>query len=344
MSGTTFTNLGGDQFQWSAVDLPAGVSATLTLVGQISSTLSAGAAIVNVATVTLTPPEIDTSAISQAVDAEPVIGSGSGSGSGFALSIAAHAGDSIGTVPTEEVEAGSDLTYQIELANVLPGPQTNLTVPIQLPPNFTLYPNSVTPSVGTTSQTGSVIDWSIPTLPTGASATLVYSELSDTPGAMEADWTSVAATSDQSPTASTAMAAVEVIPATDLSIQIGDAAHSVNPGQGDVYTVTLTNGGPSNANNVTVTDSLNGGFSVQSVSSSVGGTAILKLAPEQVQWTGLNLPAGTTATLTITGTVLPGLSVGSVLVDIAAASQNAAEIDTDAGTVSLDWDAVVAPK
>jgi uncharacterized repeat protein (TIGR01451 family) len=346
VSGTTFTNLGGDQFQWSAVDLPAGVSATLTLVGQISSTLGSGAAMVNVATVTLTPPEIDTSAISQAVDAEPVIGtaSGSGSGPGFALSIAAHAGDSIGTVPTEEVEAGSDVTYQVELANVLPGPQTNLTVPIQLPPNFSLYPNSVTPSVGTTSQSGSVIDWTIPTLPTGASATLVYSEQSDTPGAMEADWTSVAATSDQSTTASTAMAAVEVIPATDLSVQIGDAAHSVNPGQGDVYTVTLTNGGPSDANNVTVTDSLNGGFSVQSVSSSVGGTAVLKLAPEQVQWTGLTIPAGTSATLTITGTVLPGLSVGSVLVDIAAASPNPAEIDTDAGSVSLDWDTVVPAK
>jgi uncharacterized repeat protein (TIGR01451 family) len=346
VSGTTFTNLGGDQFQWSAVDLPAGVSATLTLVGQISSTLGSGAAMVNVATVTLTPPEIDTSAISQAVDAEPVIGtaSGSGSGPGFALSIAAHAGDSIGTVPTEEVEAGSDVTYQVELANVLPGPQTNLTVPIQLPPNFSLYPNSVTPSVGTTSQSGSVIDWTIPTLPTGASATLVYSEQSDTPGAMEADWTSVAATSDQSTTASTAMAAVEVIPATDLSVQIGDAAHSVNPGQGDVYTVTLTNGGPSDANNVTVTDSLNGGFSVQSVSSSVGGTAVLKLAPEQVQWTGLTIPAGTSATLTITGTVLPGLSVGSVLVDIAAASPNPAEIDTDGGSVSLDWDTVVPAK
>ncbi len=192
VSGTTFTNLGANQYQWSAVDLPAGASATFTLVGQISSNLAAGTSMVNVAGVTLAPPEIDTSAVSQAVDAEPVIGSGSGSGSGFALSVAAHAGDSVGTVPTQEVEAGSDLTYQVELANVLPGPQTNVTVPIQLPPAFTLYRSSMTPSVGTTSVSGSVVNWSIPTLPTGASATLVYTESSDAPGAMEADWTSVA--------------------------------------------------------------------------------------------------------------------------------------------------------
>ncbi len=92
-----------------------------------------------------------------------------------------------------------------------------------------------------------------------------------------------------------------------------------------------------------MTDSLNGGFSVQSTTSSLGGTATLKLAPEQVAWTGLELPAGATATFTISGTVLPGVTVGAVLVDIAVASPNPAEIDTDAGSVSLDYDTVVLP-
>jgi uncharacterized repeat protein (TIGR01451 family) len=340
VSGTTFTNLGGDQFQWSGADLPAGVTATFTLVGQISPTLSAGAAMVNMATVALTPPEIDTGAVSQAVEAEPVISAGATS-SAFSVSVAAHPGDSVGTVPTEQVEAGSDLTYEVELANVLPGPQTNVNVPIQLPASFSLNPASVTPSVGTASVNGSVIDWTIPVLATGASATLVYTETSDAPSAMEADWTSVTATSDQSTTASTAAASVEVIPASDLSIQVSDGVPSVTPGEADVYTVTLTNNGPSEATNATVTETLNGGFTVQSATSSLGGTPTTLLVPEQIQWTGIDLPAGATATFTLAGALWPIDAVGSVQVDVAAATSNPAEIDTDARSVSLDWDSVV---
>jgi uncharacterized repeat protein (TIGR01451 family) len=342
VSGTTFTVLGSGQYQWSSVDLPVGVSATFTLVGQISSTLSAGAAVLNMASVALTPPEIDTGAVSQAVDAEPVIGSGSGSGSGFALSVTAHAGDSPATVPTEEVEAASDLTYQVELANVLPGPQTNVNVPIQLPSNFSLYPASVSANLGSANVTGSVINWTIPTLATGATATLVYSEWSDAPSALEADWTSVGATSDQSTTASSAAAAVDVIPASDISVQVSDADTSISPGGSDVYTITLTNKGPSDAANATLTDTLNGGFPVQSTTSSVGGTPVMRLTPEQIQWTGIYLPAGATATFTISGTLFSTINVGSVLVDVATVTPNPADVDTDASSSAIDWDPVVS--
>jgi uncharacterized repeat protein (TIGR01451 family) len=343
VSGTTFTILGSGQYQWSAVDIPVGATATLTLVGQISSTLGPGSAMVNVATVALTPPEIDTSAVSQAVDAEPVIGTGAGSGSGFALSVAAHAGDSVLTVPTEEVEAASDLTYEVELANVLPGPQTNVTVPIQLPANFSLYPGSVTASGGSANVAGTAIDWTIPTLAAGATATLVYSEWSDAPAAMEADWTSVSATSDQSATATTAAASVEVVPTSDLSVQVSDGASSISPGGTDSYTITLTNNGPSDAANATVSDTLNGGFTVQSTTSSLGGTPTMKLTPEQIQWTGIYLPAGATATFTISGGLLSFVNVGSVLVNMATATPNPSDVDTDAGgSVSLDWEPVVS--
>jgi uncharacterized repeat protein (TIGR01451 family) len=342
VSGTTFTNLGSGQYQWSAVDVPVGVTATFTMVGQISSTLGAGAAMVNVASVALTPPEIDTSAISQAVDAEPVIGNGAGSGSGFALSVAAHAGDSVATVPTEEVQAATDVTYEVELANVLPGPQTNVSVPVQLPANFSLYSGSVTASVGSANLGRSAINWTIPTLAAGATATLVYTESSDTPAAMESDWTSVAATSDQSATATSAAASVEVLPASDLSIQVSDADTSISPGGADVFTITLTNNGPSDAANATVSDTLNGGFTVQSTTSSLGGTPTMKLTPEQIQWTGIYLPAGATATFTISGGLLPLVSVGSVLVNVATAKPSPTDVDTDPGSVSLDWDPVVS--
>ena len=189
VSGTTFTNVGGDQFQWSGVDLPAGVSATFTLVGETASGVQPGSAMVNVAAVTMPPPEIDTSAVSEAVDAEPVIGTGSGSGRRL---VAAHDGGSVQTVPTAEVESGSELTYEVELANVSPVAdrrQRAGSAPTHPHPE----PGKRDAEQGTTSVTGSVIDWSIPTMATGGSATLVYSATADAPPAMEADWTSVAA-------------------------------------------------------------------------------------------------------------------------------------------------------
>ena len=132
-----------------------------------------------------------------------------------------------------------------------------------------------------------------------------------------------------------------MIPAADLAISVTDGVPTVDAGEGDTYSISLTNNGPSDATNATVTDTLNGGFAVQSATSSLGGVSIAKLAPEEVEWTGIDLPAGATATFTLSGTVSTSIEVGSVLVDIAAATPNPTEIDTDAGSVSLDWDTVV---
>ena len=194
--------------------------------------------------------------------------------------------------------------------------------------------------MGTTSVTGSVIDWSIPALAMGASATLIYSATADAPPAMEADWTSVAATSDQSATTSTAAATVEVIPAADLAITVTDGTTTIDAGQGDVYTITLTNNGPSTADNATVTDTLSRGFAVQSATSSLGGTTISKLGPKK--WNGR---ASTSRRVrprrSRWGTVASSFGVGSVLVEHRGGD---AEPDRDrhgAGSASLDCDTVV---
>ena len=45
-----------------------------------------------------------------------------------------------------------------------------------------------------------------------------------------------------------------MIPAADLAIGVTDGVTAVTVGEGDVYTITLTNNGPSDATNATVTD------------------------------------------------------------------------------------------
>ena len=190
------------------------------------------------------------------------------------MAIASYNGDAVTSTPSESALAGTDVTDQVTVSNTTAGTQTNLSVPINLPPAFTLHSGTVTPSTGTTMVAGSVLTWTIPSLAAGASATLSYTETTDAPAALESDTTSASATSDQSSTASTASAAVEVIPAADLTIGVTDGTDTVAPGASDTYTITLTNNGPSPATNATVTDMLNGGFTAMFAISSIGGTLV----------------------------------------------------------------------
>ena len=179
------------------------------------------------------------------------------------VTIASYAGDAT-TTQSESALAGSDVTYQVTVSNAGPGTQTNVVVPVDLPAAFTLGTATVSGSAGSTTVSGNVVTWSIPSLAGGTSATLTYTETTDAPAALESDTTSASASSDQTTTPSTASAAVEVIPAADLTIAVSDGVSSIAPGASDTYTITLTDNGPSAATNATVTDTFNGAFAASS--------------------------------------------------------------------------------
>jgi uncharacterized repeat protein (TIGR01451 family) len=73
LSGTTFSQLGTDQFEWSGINLAAGASATFILGGNAATTLEAGGALVNLVTGTLPVGEVDTDLSTNAVDADTVL-------------------------------------------------------------------------------------------------------------------------------------------------------------------------------------------------------------------------------------------------------------------------------
>ena len=233
------------------------------------------------------------------------------------VAIASSNGDAVTSTPSESALAGTDVTDQVTVSNTTAGTQTNLSVPINLPPAFTLHSGTVTPSTGTTMVAGSVLTWTIPGLAAGASATLSYTETTDAPAALESDTTSASATSDQSSTASTASAAVEVIPAADLTIGVTDGTDTIAPGASDTYTITLTNNGPSPATNATVTGTFDAGFAAMSTIASIGGTTFTDLGGGQFQWTGINLASGASATFTLIGNVPSPLTAGSAFVGLA---------------------------
>ena len=302
IGGTTYTDLGGGQFEWTGIDLASGASATLTLAGNVPSPLAAGSAMVSLATVSLYPGEVDTNPVDDAVDSDVVPGSTTGGALGVA--IASYDGDSVSATPSESALAGTDVTYELTVSNTTDSTQSNVVVPVDLPPNFTVQSGSVTPSTAATEIAAGVLTWTVPSIAAGSSETLSYTETTDAPGTLESDPTTASATSDQSATPSTASASVEVIPAADLSISVSDGVDSVAPGSTDTYTITLTNQGPSPVANATVADTLNGGFTPLFAVSSIGGTAFVDLGADQFEWTGINLASGATRGLHLDGSRL----------------------------------------
>ncbi len=117
------------------------------------------------------------------------------------------------------------------------------------------------------------------------------------------------------------------IPA-DLSITVTDNATTVVPGTTDTYTVVVSNAGPANVAGADVIDTLPTGFLNPSSPNTPGGVTYVNLGNGQVEWTGLNLAAGMTAQLILTGTVDPSLPAGAgVFVDTATVTPPASLTD-----------------
>ncbi len=340
IGGTSFSQPGPNQFQWTGIDLTAGASATFVLSGDVSSTLTAGSTYVNLATVQLAPGEIDTNPVYNDVDTDTVV-PGADPAAPLGVAIDSYAGDAVTTTTSAAINAGADVTYQVIVSNGTAGAQTDVAVPVTLAPNFSLQNTSISASTGTTGVSGGVLTWSIPTLAANASATLSYTETTDAPVAMESDPTSVSATSTQNNTASTALATIEVIPAANVSVAVTDGVDTVEPGASDAYTITVTNNGPSEAPDMTLTDTLSDGFIAFTAVSSIGGTSFSQPGPNQFQWTGIDLTAGASATFVLSGDVSSTLTAGSTYVNLATVQLAPGEIDTNPVYNDVDTDTVV---
>jgi len=305
----------------------------------VPSPLSAGSAFVSLATVALSPDQVDTDAVANAIDSDVV--SGTTTAASLDVAVASYDGDAVTSTPSESALAGTDVTDQVTVSNTTTGTQTNLSVPITTTTSFTLHSGSETPSTGTTGVAGGVITWTIPTLAAGASATLSYTETTDAPAALESDTTTASATSDQSPTASPVSAAVEVIPAADLTIGVTDGTDTIAPGASDTYTITLTNNGPSLVTNATVSETFNGGFTALFAVSSLDSTNFADLGGDEFAWSDVTLPSGASATFSVMGTVSSSLTSGSAFVSLASIALSPDQVDTGTASSAIDSDAVI---
>jgi uncharacterized repeat protein (TIGR01451 family) len=140
--------------------------------------------------------------------------------------------------------------------------------------------------------------------------------------------TVTSATPDPNPANNQASGRVEFIGSADLSLDKTGPA-SVVAGTQMQYQITVTNGGPSVAHDVIVTDTLPAGVSFVSVTPSVGTCTNGQPSARDVRCGLGNLASGANATITIVAFVAPDVVPGTILFNEAVVSSSTADPDND---------------
>ena len=227
--------------------------------------------------------------------------------------------------------AGESLDWVIQVYN--DGPSTALDVDVVdvLPAGFAVTSVSSTPS-GCSSLPCALGD-----LPVGALVTIVVTGTVDPSslGDISNTATVSSSTDDPNPSDNTSEATARATALADLSITKTGVLTEFVPGQTASWTIEVTNGGPSDATDVTVTDTLpSSGLSGVTSTPSQGSCA----TPSSCQLG--TLAAGSSATITVSGT----LSSGYTAADITnAASVTSATFDPAPGDETASSTVPVVP-
>lgn len=213
------------------------------------------------------------------------------------------------------VNAGEEIVYTINVSNTGNAPATNVTVTDQLPAGTTFVAtgNGGTHAAGT-------VTWLLGTIAPGDSITLVLAVKvgEDVLAGTKIKNIAIADSPDDfnDPVESSPDPSLEVNITTlaNLTITKLSSAPEVLAGGEIVYTISVTNNGPSTARNVAVTDVLP--VETTFVSADNGGTH----AAGTVSWTIPTINSGQKTDLTLTVKALESLLDGQVISNVATAT------------------------
>ena len=223
------------------------------------------------------------------------------------------------TAPASAIP-GSPLTYTLTASNAGPAPADAVTVSDPLPPELTGV--SATSSSGTCSVTAGALACGLATLAPGASVTItVNSTVSASATSPIVNTASVDSTTpDPNDTNNVATVSTELIPSADLSIAKTLVPPTPVAGGAATFKLSVSNAGPSDAQDVSVTDPLQAGLVVGSVSTSAGSCST---SATQVVCALGSVPAGGGASIQIPVTLPSGFNAANLSNGASAESSTA---------------------
>lgn len=251
--------------------------------------------------------------------------------------------------------AGLNVVYDLTATNHGPSTAQGVVIEDDLPIGVSVV--SVTGSDGATCNAGVPGDSSRPTTcsygtvsPSGGAntrtMTVTVEVLPDTRGLLHNDARVSGSTFDDDLSDNLATVATDVSGSADLSITKTDSPDPVVAGTDLTYTVTVTNGGPSTADDVVVTDPLPSGTTYVSGVDGNGATVCALVQQNQVVCELGTLQPGATKTVYITVHVASAVPSGTVLDNTATVSSsttdpstanNSATTSTTVGTSAELW-------
>jgi uncharacterized repeat protein (TIGR01451 family) len=210
------------------------------------------------------------------------------------------------------------LTYTLEIANQGPSEADQVVVTDTLPGGVSLV--SITPSQGDC--VGAVC--SLGPIASGNQASITLIVIPQVAGVVTNTATVGSTAFEPTPDDNTASLATTVLAAADLSIEMADAPDPVLVGQHLTYTLAIANQGPSEADQVVVTDTLPGGVSLVSITPSQGGCVgtVCSLGP---------IASANQASVTIV--VIP--QNAGIITNVAMANSATFELTPDNNTASI---------
>ncbi len=308
--GTMIPTIGSGSLQFLLQTIPAGTSATATLIVQTDAKTTGN--LTDMATVSSQEtPNPDQATIPVTVDPSAN------------LSVSMTEGPSPALV-------GGELTYTITTTNV--GPQTAPNAQVVLPIASGLSFVSAFSSIGSASLAGGDVVASLGDLSVGSQAVVTVVVQAERVGSV----TEVAtATSDALSSSTTnqnvASLTTDIQPASDLSVTLATDSMIATTGVPMTYTITVANAGPLDATSVLLADTLPAGVQLVSTTNSAGLTPTNSSGV--LYFTIATLPSGTHQTFTVV--VDPTAPPGSTLVDSATVQGTQADPNPTNNTAQL---------
>ncbi len=231
--------------------------------------------------------------------------------------------------PTNMPTVGSEVTFTVTVTNNGPADATGVVITDPVPAGLTFV--AATPAAGTyDSATGL---WAVPTLPNGASSTLVLRVRVDTASTV-ANGATVTSRDQPDPNNSNDSASVSLNPITptaDIAITKTSDVTTARIGQNVTFTVQARNIGPFPASGIVVSDALPSRFTGVSVIVSQGSWDAAT-----AQWSVGSLAVGASATLTLVAQANDVGAVTNVASRIASSPADPNAInDVDRATVQI---------